>query len=77
MNFISILTHFFQKMLNILEFSTGCKLLQNKNPRDPWNSTGPVPLPDPEKMNKLLHYNPDIRPGAEKWHEPVSQPFSG
>lgn len=49
--------------------------MQSKNPRDPisWAATSKIPLPNGE----LLHYNPDIRAGMEKWHEPVEQPFGG
>ena len=24
-----------------------------------------------------MHFDPDIRPGCEDWHEPVDVPFSG
>ena len=64
-------------ILNILELTTSCRLLQNKNPRDPWTNQGPIPLPDNEKMDKFLHYDQDTRPGCEEWHDPVGIPFSG
>ena len=64
-------------ILNILELTTSCRLLQNKNPRDPWTNQGPIPLPDNEKMDKFLHYDQDTRPGCEDWHDPVDIPFSG
>ena len=60
-----------------IELSTSCRLLQNKNPKDPWTDQGPIPLPCQEKMHKFLHYDQDTRPGMEAWHEPVTQPFSG
>ena len=63
--------------MNILELTTSCRLLQNKNPRDPWTNQGPIPLPDNEKMDKFLHYDQDTRPGCEDWHDPVDIPFSG
>ena len=56
------------------EINTTCALL-NRNPRDPisWASTSQVPLP----ADKFKHYNPDVRPGTEKWHEPVTVPLGG
>ena len=64
----------FTVIFDFLEFNSSC-VLQNRNPRDPisWASTSQIPLPD----DKIAHYNSDIRPGMEKWHEPVEQPFSG
>jgi hypothetical protein len=64
-------------ILNILELTTSCRLLRNKNPRDPWTNQGPIPLPNNEKMDKFLHYDQDTRPGCEEWHDPVDVPFSG
>ena len=62
--------------LGMRELSTSCRLLQDKNPRDPWTNKGPIPLPDETKW-KGMHFDPDIRPGCEDWHEPVDIPFSG
>ena len=61
----------------IVELTTSCRLLQNKNPKDPWTDQGPIPLPDQTKLNKFFHYDQDTRPGCEPWHEPVDVPFSG
>lgn len=46
----------------------------NRNPRDPvsWASTKSIPLPH----GQTLVDTSDVRPGTEKWHEPVSQPYS-
>jgi hypothetical protein len=65
--------HFFHHFVST-EFRSSCAVL-NKNPRDPisWAASREIPLPNGE----MLHYNPDVRPGMEEWHEPVSQPFSG
>ena len=68
---------FFKYILLPLEISTSCRILQQKNPLDPWTNQGPIPLPDKEKMNKLVHYDNEILPGNEDWHTPITQPFSG
>ena len=59
--------------LTFTDFSKSvCVLRVNDcSPKDPWSKS--VPLPN----GKMLHYDPDIRPGTEKWHEPVDAQFSG
>ena len=60
-----------------IELSTSCRLLQNRNPKDPWTDQSPIPLPDQTKLHKFVHYDQDTRAGCESWHEPVDVPFSG
>merc|ERR1712062_655835 len=68
----------FAKLLKInglRELSTSSVVSQHRNPRDPISWSSPnhkIPIP-----SSMKNYDPDIRPGTEKWHEPIKQPFSG